>query len=116
VNVYVGSQPPKIINRPSCETSYIPWNFGRSTTSNWTSKNGGVCRINNFHPEYIAKIEIVDRPHHGAAGMAGRVGVAYKPQTGFQGRDTFTYVVTSNQNFQKGAGITATITINVDVQ
>jgi hypothetical protein len=116
VNVYAGSQSPKAISRPSCETPYIPGEFGRSVATTWTIKNGSTCRIRNYHPEWIAKAKIVAKPQHGVAGNAGGFGIAYKPQPSFHGRDTFAYALTSNQSFYKGAGLVATVTVNVDVQ
>ena len=53
-----------------CERSHIPWRYGQSVSSVWTT-DGAVCTdVPNEH-QYIAAIQITQRPKHGVLGKAG---------------------------------------------
>lgn len=65
------------------------------------------------NPQYIASIEIENKPAHGLAGRNGPFGVAYQPNPGFKGIDDFTYKVTSNSEYRKGPGWTARVHVRI---
>jgi hypothetical protein len=71
------------------------WQFGSSFVGTWRT-DGAVCTSTSNHPENIAAISVVQRPKHGIAGKNGPYGIAYKPDSGFRGNDSFVYTVTSN--------------------
>jgi hypothetical protein len=96
-----------------CTHPGIPWVFGSKTSSTGWITEGSVCTSTNFHPENIGSIEIVSKPRNGIAGKSGLFGVAYKPNPGFKGSDAFTYAVTSNAHYRRGAGLVAYITVYV---
>jgi hypothetical protein len=98
-----------------CVHPKTAWQFGSAFVGTWRT-DGAVCTSTSFHPENIAAISVVQRPKHGIAGKNGPYGIAYKPDTGFRGNDSFVYTVTSNANYRKGAGQVATITINIIVE
>ena len=100
----------------ACKHDRIPWRFGQSMASMWVTDDRSVCTSTHNHPEHIAKIEIESRPQHGVAGKSGPFAVAYKPNPGFHGSDAFTYAVTSNDNYRRGAGLVARISVFVTVQ
>lgn len=100
----------------ACHHPPMPWHFDQSFSSTWRTDDQSVCTSTNYHPENIARIEIVSRPHHGIAGKNGPYGVAYKPEPGFHGSDAFTYVVTSSGNWRGGAGHVANVTVFVIVE
>lgn len=99
-----------------CAHPPIPWKFGHSIATTWRTNEGSVCQSTSTRPEHISKIEITSKPRHGTAGKDGPYGVAYKPDSGFKGSDTFVYVVTSNSNYRKGAGRVAKVTVLVVVE
>jgi hypothetical protein len=99
----------------ACHHQHMPWRFDQSFSSTWRTDNRSVCTSTNYHPEYIAKIEIVSKPQHGIAGKNGPYGIAYKPEPGFHGSDAFTYAVTSSSNWRGGAGHVAHVTVFVIV-
>jgi hypothetical protein len=99
-----------------CKHDAIPWKFGKQTFSKWQTDNTSVCKSTNNRPQHIQKIEIVSKPQHGLAGKDGPFGVAYKPEAGFHGSDSFVYEVTSNSAYRKGAGMVARVTVVVVVQ
>jgi hypothetical protein len=80
----------------ACKHPPVPWRFGQSITSEWVTDNKSVCVSTNYHPENIANIEIERKPEHGVAGKSGPFGIAYKPNPGFHGTDTFQYAVRPN--------------------
>ena len=45
--------------------------------------------------------------------IAGRFGVADRPNPGFKESDSFSYAVTSNENYRGGAGLVAHVMLNV---
>jgi hypothetical protein len=87
-----------------CEHPPMPWQFGETFSSTWHITGGSSCKTTSRHPEVIAAIEITARPRNGIAGKDGLFGVAYKPNEGFKGSDTFSYAVTSNASHHGGAG------------
>ena len=99
-----------------CDKPPMPWKFGGNLTTTWRSTEGSVCTTTSNHPQNIEKIKIISKPQHGVAGRDGPFGVAYKPDAGYRGSDTFVYLVTSNSNFRKGAGWVAKITVLVKVE
>jgi hypothetical protein len=108
-----------IFGTPAAATCFkgpVPWRFGQSISSVWRTTDGSACTSRSNHPENIAQISIVARPAHGIAGRAGVDGVAYKPNSNFNGTDRFTYAVTSNSHCRCGPGRVATIYVEVIVQ
>jgi hypothetical protein len=99
-----------------CAHPPIPWKFGGSISSSWRSTDGSVCVSTSNHPNHIASIEITSKPSNGVAGKNGPFGVAYKPNPGFRGSDAFSYAVTSNAQYRKGAGMVAHVTVYVSVE
>jgi hypothetical protein len=99
----------------ACKHDRIPWRYGQSIASVWVTDDRSVCTSTSNEPQYIEKIEIETRPQHGIAGKSGPYAVAYKPNRGFHGSDTFTYAVTSNQSYRRGAGLVSRITVLVTV-
>ena len=98
-----------------CERSHIPWRYGESVSSVWTT-DGAVCQdVPNEH-QYIAAIRITQRPKHGVLGKAGLFGLAYKPDPGFKGTDTLAFAFVSNSTWRGGAGLIANVSITVVVQ
>jgi hypothetical protein len=106
------------LSRPAmafCEHPPTKWAFGQQFSQTWIT-DGEVCKsISNF-PENIDEIRITEKAKHGISGKNGRYGVAYKPNPGFKGTDSFTYEVISNANYRKGPGMVATVMITVIVQ
>jgi hypothetical protein len=100
----------------ACRHDRMPWRFGETMASVWVTDDKSVCTSTHSHPENIAKIEFESKPQHGIAGKSGPYAVAYRPNAGFHGSDTFTYAVTSNSNAHRGAGRVARITVFVTVQ
>ena len=92
------------------------WQFDQAYDAIWVTDGRSICTSVHTYPENIQKIEITDKPRHGVAGTSGPFGIAYKPQPGFQGSDSFSYAVTSNANYKGGAGHVARITVLVTVQ
>jgi hypothetical protein len=100
----------------ACKHDGIPWQFGQSIASVWITDDKSVCTSTSNHPEHIEKIEIEMKPEHGIAGKSGPYAVAYKPVLGYHGSDKFTYAVTSNRNYRRGAGLVSRITVLVTVR
>ena len=98
-----------------CVHPMTAWQFGSSFVGTRRT-DGAVCTSTSNHPENIAAISVVQRPKHGIAGKNGPYGIAYKPDSGFRGNDSFVYTVTSHANYRKGAGHVATVTINVIIE
>jgi hypothetical protein len=96
-----------------CTKPPMPWKFGGSLSSTWRTTEDSVCQTTSNHPENIASIEIDAKPKNGIAGKNGPYGVAYKPNPGFRGSDVFSYSVTSNANYRRGAGLVARVTVYV---
>ena len=96
-----------------CKHAPIPWEFGRSISSTWRITGGSTCGSNNYHPENIARIEIETRPKNGVAGKSGPFGVAYKPNPGFKGSDTFSYAIIPNAHYRGFLGSVGRVTVNV---
>lgn len=88
----------------------------RTAALSWVTDDKSVCTMTMHSPDHIAKIEIDSKPQHGVAGRSGPFGVAYKPEPGFHGSDTFTFAVTSNSNYRKGAGRVGRFTVFVTVR
>jgi hypothetical protein len=100
----------------NCRHPPTHWGFGKTVSTLWTTDEEAVCTSRNIHPENIEKIEIVSKPKHGNAGAAGTDSVAYKPNWGYRGSDTFAYAVISNGNAKKGAGQVARVNVFVEVR
>jgi hypothetical protein len=98
-----------------CEHGPIDWNYGGSVETTWVT-DGSACRSRSRHPENVEKIVIETKPRHGVVGKDGPYGVAYLPNPGFKGEDSFSYTVRSNANFRLGAGVVARILVKVLVQ
>jgi hypothetical protein len=99
----------------SCDRSHIPWRYGQSVSSVWHT-DGTVCTdVPNEH-QYIAAIQITERPKHGVLGKAGLFGLAYKPDPGFKGTDTLSLAFVSNSSWRGGAGQVANVSITVIVE
>jgi|SRR5581483_4389329 len=99
-----------------CRHPPVGWKFGQTVSTLWSTDEEAVCVSRNLHPDQIGKIEIVSKPKHGTAGAAGGDSVAYKPNWGYRGSDTFSYAVISNSNFHKGAGQVARVNVFVEVR
>ncbi len=99
-----------------CRHPPVGWKFGQTVSTLWSTDEEAVCVSRNLHPDQIGKIEIVSKPKHGTAGAAGGDSVAYKPNWGYRGSDTFSYAVISNDNFHKGAGQVARVNVFVEVR
>jgi hypothetical protein len=98
-----------------CERSHIPWRYGQSVSSVWHT-DGAVCTdVPNEH-QYIAAIQITERPKHGVLGKAGLFGLAYKPDPGFKGTDTLSFGFVSNNSWRGGPGQVANVSITVIVE
>jgi hypothetical protein len=98
-----------------CERSHIPWRYGQSVSSTWRT-DGDVCTdVPNEH-QYIAAIQITERPKHGVLGKAGLFGLAYKPDPGFRGTDTLSFAFVSNGTWRGGPGQVANVSITVIVE
>jgi hypothetical protein len=80
-----------------------------SLASTWHTTGGSPCASTSRHPEHIEKIEIDMKPKHGIAGKNGSFGVAYKPNPGFKGSDSFSYAVTPKYSFRGPAHVTVFI-------
>jgi hypothetical protein len=96
-----------------CSHPPTPWKFGGSLSSTWRTTEDSVCLSTSNHPENIATIEIEAKPKNGVAGKNGPYGIAYKPNPGFRGSDSFSYAVTSNAHYRLGVGHVARVTIYV---
>jgi hypothetical protein len=94
----------------ACKHDRIPWRFGDSITSEWITDDKSVCTSTNTYPKNISRIEIETKPQHGTAGKAGPFAVAYKPNPGFHGSDTFMYAVFPNDG-RMVARITVFVTV-----
>jgi hypothetical protein len=99
-----------------CHHYPIHWRYGASTSTIWRTTEGSECASTSLHPNDVGAIVIVSKPHHGIAGKDGPFGVAYKPNWGFRGSDSFVYTITSNSNFSKGAGLVARVAVLVMVE
>ena len=99
-----------------CRHPAVGWKFGQTVSALWSTDEEAVCVSRNLHPDQIGKIEIVSKPKHGTAGAAGGDSVAYKPNWGYRGSDTFSYAIISNDNFHKGAGQVARVNVFVEVR
>ena len=98
-----------------CERSHIPWRYGQQVSSVWRT-DGAVCTdVPNEH-QYIAAIQITERPKHGVLGKAGLFGLAYKPDPGFKGTDTLSFAFVSNNTWHGGPGQVANVSITVIVE
>src|SRR5947199_3091384 len=98
-----------------CERSHIPWRCGQSVSSVWHT-DGAVCTdVPNEH-QYIAAIQITERPKHGVLGKAGLFGLAHKPDPGFKGTDTLSFAFVSNSSWRGGPGQVANVSITVVVE
>jgi len=100
----------------NCRHPPTGWRFGQTVSTLWTTDGEAVCIARNIHPENIEKIQIVSKPRHGTAGAADTDSVAYKPNWGYRGSDTFTYVVISNGNAKNGAGQIARVNVFIEVR
>ena len=90
----------------------VHWTFGRSTTSTWHVSGGAACSMTNTRPQHIAKIDIDSNAKNGVVGKSGPFGVVYKPNFGFKGSDSFSFSITSNESYDKGAGYVAHVLIS----
>lgn len=99
-----------------CRHPRIGWQFGKSTTTLWSTDEDSVCTSRSLYPDTIERIEILSKARHGMAGTSGPYSVAYKPDHNYRGSDTFSYSVISNSNARKGAGQVARVTVFVEVR
>ncbi len=99
-----------------CKHEPSHWRFGKTVSVLWSTDEEAVCTARNIHPEKIERIEIASKPKHGSAGVAGTESIAYKPNWGYRGRDTFTYVIRSSANAKNGAGQIARVNVFVEVR
>jgi len=103
-----------VLAAAKCEHPPIPWKFGKGAVNSvWTITDGSSCSSSSNRPQHIQDIEVVTKPKFGIAGRDGPNGVAYQPNPGFKGEDAFSYKVTSNADYRKGAGLTALVHVKV---
>jgi len=99
-----------------CRHPPTQWRFGQTVSTLWSTDEESVCTSRNLYPDHIEKIQIVSKPKHGTAGAAGSDSVAYKPNWGYRGSDTFAYIVISSSNAKSGAGRVARVNVFVEVR
>ncbi len=99
-----------------CKHEPSHWRFGKTVSVLWSTDEEAVCTSRNIYPEKIEKIEIASKPRHGSAGVAGTESVAYKPNWGYRGSDTFTYIIFSSDNAKNGADQIARVNVFVEVR
>lgn len=69
------------------------WHFGEARRLNWHSTGGDTCAV-ELSPDrrtQMANLRISARARHGLAARSGLTGIAYKPDEGFKGVDTFSF-------------------------
>jgi hypothetical protein len=99
----------------ACDHEPTKWIFGQSFYQTWRT-DGAACASKSNYPENIGEIRIIEKAKHGIFGKNGPFGVAYRPNPGFKGTDSFSYEVISNARYRHGAGVVATVFITVIVE
>jgi pimeloyl-ACP methyl ester carboxylesterase len=94
-----------------------PWRFafGKQTSANMSASTGAICQTYLDAPAArggtVRSIRIIDQPRNGKATALGR-GLVYKSNSGFQGRDAFSFAIIGSG---KRAQRTATVRVSVAV-
>jgi hypothetical protein len=90
------------------------WHFAEVRTLSWHSSGGAICAMElaPASTTTLNNLRVVRRAMHGLAALSGLTGIAYRPQDGFRGRDSFSFSVSGAGNQSKG---TTLVTVNVTV-
>jgi len=87
----------------ACRTTPQSLNFMPEVDSTMTVKAGAACAIwerplNSF----VDSLIIENPPKHGAVRARGLSGVVYRPEPGYAGEDSFSFVRTGSVEYRKG--------------
>ena len=91
------------------------WHFGEARRLNWRTTGGDACAI-ELSPDRrteMADLRISARARHGLAARSGLTGIAYKPNEGFKGVDTFSFSFSGTGPETRGV-TTVQVTVRVD--
>jgi hypothetical protein len=91
------------------------WHFGEARRLNWHSTGGDTCAV-ELSPDprtQMANLRISARARHGLAARSGLTGIAYKPNEGFKGVDTFSFSFSGIGPETRGV-TTVQVTVKVD--
>ena|ERR1700719_3165246 len=89
-----------------CYIQHYDIRIGQTTTAYWTT-DGSPC-VSNFRlapTSRYSSLTIVSKPSHGFAGRSGVDSIAYRPNAGFKGDDTFTIRIEGHGKGAPGEGI-----------
>jgi hypothetical protein len=101
-----------------CRFSAFRFSWGSNTSTNVLVTGGSTCAINLRAGSSSAfqSIRISSRPAHGTAGAASSYSVAYRPNAGFRGSDSFAFTVSGKSAQTNNMVKSTTIQVSVTVQ
>jgi hypothetical protein len=91
------------------------WHFGEARRLNWHTTGGDTCAVelSPHRQTQMADLRISARARHGLAARSGLTGMAYKPNEGFKGVDTFSFSFSGAGPETRGV-TTVQVTVRVD--
>jgi len=91
------------------------WHFGEARRLNWHTTGGDTCAVelSPHRQTQMADLRISARARHGLAARSGLTGIAYKPNEGFKGVDTFSFSFSGAGPETRGV-TTVQVTVRVD--
>jgi hypothetical protein len=106
-----GRRRPGLNAMTSCRVALFNICQGCNITTNMRVPQNGVCPLNLRSKGPFAGQEILVRPQNGIYGSASNTETAYRPKSGFLGRDHFE----TRLFFEDGSGKRTTMTVKVNV-
>jgi hypothetical protein len=90
------------------------WHFGETRTLTWHSSGGSICatELAPASTTEMSNLRIAHRAAHGLAALSGLTGIAYRPQDGFKGQDSFSFSFSGTGSQSRG---TTLVKVNVTV-
>jgi hypothetical protein len=103
--------------RAACNMPRFPVDFGTDISTSMSVSNDSRCEMKFWSGRSgntFESIRILERPQHGIVAKAeGFPSVAYRPNPGFRGADSFSFIVSGRGN--RGPK-SSTIRVSVTVQ
>jgi hypothetical protein len=101
-----------------CHVGRFRFSFDSDSSANMLVTGGSTCAINLWAGLSTAyeSIRITSRPAHGTAASSGNYSVAYRPNAGFRGTDSFAFTVRGTGRVRPGVVRSSTIQVSVTVQ
>ena len=99
-----------------CRVAGFRFSWGSDTSASMMVTGGSTCAINLRAGASSAfeSIRISSRPAHGTTGSSGSYSVAYRPNAGFTGSDSFAFTVTGRG--REASSKSTTVRVSVTVQ